>query len=117
MNDEYIPPPSRNAARFVVHTPRMRIIVMSIRGWRLRTSVTIQAPQITIPTENSPTVLTEVQPHLFASEIAISTQHIATLINVAASQLTFPGTRTGDSGMNRHVNTAARTVVARGIQK
>ena len=42
MNDAYIPAPSRNAARFVVHTPRMRIIVMSISGLRLRTSTAIQ---------------------------------------------------------------------------
>ena len=32
MNDEYSPPPIRNAARFVVHTPRIRIIVMSTSG-------------------------------------------------------------------------------------
>ncbi len=32
MNDEYIPAPSRNAARFVVHTPRTRIISMSTSG-------------------------------------------------------------------------------------
>ena len=43
MNDAYMPAPSRNAARLVVHTPRIRIIVMSISGLRLRISTAIQA--------------------------------------------------------------------------
>ena len=38
------------------------------------------------------------------------------LISAAASQLTRPGERTGDSGMYRHVHTAATSVTASGIQ-
>src|SRR5437588_11670605 len=44
-NDEYMPAPSRNAARLVVHTPRIRIIVMSTSGMRLRTSTAIHSAQ------------------------------------------------------------------------
>ena len=32
MNEAYMPAPSRKAVRLVVHTPRIRIIVMSISG-------------------------------------------------------------------------------------
>ena len=38
------------------------------------------------------------------------------VISAAASQLTRPGTRTGDSGMKRHVATAASTIATSGIQ-
>ena len=44
-----MPAPSRNAVRFVVQTPRIRIIVMSISGDALRTSTATHAQQ----TENS----------------------------------------------------------------
>ena len=40
-----MPAPSRNAVRFVVHTPRIRIIVMSIRGDALRSSTATHAQQ------------------------------------------------------------------------
>src|ERR1700749_5006239 len=57
MNDAYMPAPSRNAARFVVHTPRTRISAMSTSGSRLRTSTAIQAMHTATPTANRPMVL------------------------------------------------------------
>src|SRR5436305_1029400 len=62
MNDEYMPAPSRNAARFVVHTPRMRIIVMSTSGSRLRTSTATQIAPTTSPNASNASVLAEPQP-------------------------------------------------------
>jgi hypothetical protein len=99
MNDEYMPAPSRNAARFVVHTPRMRIIVMSTSGIRLRTSTATQTAQNASPTASNASVLEPPHPHTVVWAIPISSAEIPTLISVAASQLTFPGERTGDSGM------------------
>ena len=64
MNDEYIPAPSRNAVRLVVHTPRIRIIDMSISGSRLCTSTYIQAAMIRKPKSNSASVLGEPQPQV-----------------------------------------------------
>ena len=43
MNDAYMPPPIRKAARLVVQTPRIRIIVMSTSGFSLRVSIVIQS--------------------------------------------------------------------------
>ena len=40
-----------------------------------------------------------------------------TLISAAAVQLMWPGTRTGDSGMNRQAQKAAATIATSGIQK
>src|SRR5437763_2720951 len=103
MNEAYMPAPSRKAVRFVVQTPRIRIIVMSISGWRLRISTTTQAAQTSSPKPSSDTVRVDVQPQLVVSVTASSTDVIPTLISAAASQLIRPGTRTGDSGMNRQV--------------
>ena len=91
MNDEYIPAPSRNATRFVVHTPRIRIIDMSTSGSRLWTSTQIQAAITTAPAASSAIVLVPPQPHTVVCAIAISTQQIPMLISAAASQFTWPG--------------------------
>ena len=55
-------------------------------------------------------------PRLIVSEIATRTQEKPKVISAAASQLTRPGTRTGDSGTNRQVQIAAATVATSGIQ-
>src|SRR6266566_6151321 len=107
MNDEYMPAPSRNATRFVVHTPRIRIIVMSISGVRLLASTATQTIETMTPRRMRPSVLDDPQPQVVAWLIASSTVEMPTVISPAASQLTRPGTRTGDSGMNLHVATAA----------
>ncbi len=99
MNEAYIPAPSRNAARLVVHTPRMRIIVMSISGLALRTSTAIHAQQTARPAAIMPSVFGEPQPHSVVCEIASSTVESPIVISVAASQLTLPGCLIGDSGM------------------
>lgn len=100
----------------LVHTPRMRIIAMSISGLSLRTSTRTQATHPTIPTASRPSVLAEPQPQLVVSEMAISTHTKPVVISADASQLTRPGRRTGDSGTNRHVARAAITVTTSGIQ-
>src|ERR1700729_2942773 len=105
MNDAYMPAPSRKAARLVVQTPRMRIIVMSTSGFLLRVSTKIQ-----------PRVFDEPQPHVVVSETASSTTEMPIVISAAATQLTLPGTRTGDSGIKRQVATAASTVATSGSQ-
>ena len=99
MNEAYRPAPSRNAARFVVHTPRTRIIAMSISGSRLCNSTPIHAAHTAKPAANSVKVRVSPQPHTVVCAIAISTQHIPRLISAAAGQFTCPGVRTGDSGM------------------
>ena len=116
MNDAYIPAPSRNATRFVVHTPRIRIIAMSISGSRLWTSTQIHAAITSAPAANSAIVLAPPQPQTVVCAIPISTKQIPTLISVAASQFTRPGERIGDSGTNRHVHTAATRVTTSGSQ-
>src|SRR6516164_9885892 len=103
MNEAYIPAPSRNATRFVVHTPRIRIIVMSISGSLLWTSTQIHAAITTAPVANRAIVLDPPHPQTVVWAIAISTQEMPMLMSAAAGQLTRPGVRTGDSGTNRHV--------------
>src|ERR1700749_2612098 len=95
MNDEYIPAPSRKAARFVVQTPRMRIIVMSISGFELRTSTGTHSTVTAMPTASSASVLAEPQPQLVVSEMASSTIEMPIVISAAASPLILPGLRTG----------------------
>src|SRR5271155_5229628 len=87
MNEAYMPAPSRNAARLVVHTPRMRIIVMSISGFSLRTSTAIQTADTANPASSSPSVLDDPHPQVVVSEIASSTIEMPAVISAAASQL------------------------------
>ena len=115
-NEAYMPAPSRNATRLVVHTPRMRIIAMSMSGSSLCSSTMIQAAVVARPKASSPIVLGEPQPQVIVSEIAMSTQQKPTDMRAAASQLTRPGTRTGDSGTNSWVQIAAARVTISGIQ-
>ena len=96
--------------RFAVQTARTRMSVMSISGCALLTSTATQAAQITPPTTSIPIVFAEPQPHVVVSLIAIRTSVIPALISAAAGQLIRPGTRTGDSGTKRHVQTAATTI-------
>src|ERR1039458_4951595 len=103
MNDAYMPAPSRNAARLVVQTPRIRIIVMSTSGSRLRTSTAIHSDENTRPIANRAIVLVPPHPQTVVCAIAIRTQQMPRLINTAATQLTLPGERTGDSGIYLHV--------------
>ena len=72
MNDEYIPAPSRNATRFVVQTPRIRIIDMSTSGSLLWSSTQIQAAITAAPAASSAIVLVPPQPQTVVCAIAIS---------------------------------------------
>ena len=116
MNDAYIPAPSRNADAFVVHTPRIRIIVMSISGFLLRTSTAIQSDRDRDPTASRPSVFGDPQPHVVVSRSRSARSRCQLVISAAASQLMRPGSFTGDSGMKRHVATAAKTVGISGSQ-
>ena len=100
----------------VVQTPRTRIIAMSTRGFSLRTSTAIQAAITAKPARVRPIVLVEAQPHWVVWLIASSTAEMPIDISAAASQLTLPGTRTGDSGTRRQVRMPAATTATSGIQ-
>ena len=101
---------------FVVQTPRTRIIAMSISGSRLRTSTAIQAMETSTPAATSPTVFADPHPHFVVLLIASRISEIPTVIRIAASQFTRPGTRIGDSGTQRQVASAAATIATSGIQ-
>ena len=89
---------------------------MSISGSALRTSTVIQSTQRTAPAASRPIVLPEPQPQLVVSETAIMIAATEQLISTAASQLTRPGTRTGDGGTNHQVVNTAITAGISGTQ-
>src|ERR1700749_725413 len=107
MNEAYMPAPSRNATRFVVHTPRMRIIVMSTSGLSLCTSTATQATHTSAPKQNRAPVCHPPQPHTVVWANGIGLLQTQIDISDPGSQFTRPGARIGDSGMKRQVNTAA----------
>ncbi len=116
MNDEYIPNPSRNPTRFVVQTPRMRIIRMSTSGCEERVSLRTHDASSTRPSAKQPSVLDESQCQFTAWLIATSTATRPADISAAPVQLTRPGVRTGDSGTNTRVATVAATTGINGSQ-
>src|SRR3954451_818651 len=59
----YIPKPISSAVRFVVQTPRSRIIAMSTSGCVARASARTQATARTTASRSSPSVFGEPQPH------------------------------------------------------
>src|ERR1051326_7229520 len=71
MNEEYMPKPNSRAARFVVQTPRRRIICMSTTGEWLRHSHQIHTGISTAVATKSVRVLPEVQPQTEPSLIAM----------------------------------------------
>ena len=89
---------------------------MSTSGFALRTSTAIQATETAMPTASRPSVFVDPQPHVVVWLIAISTIDMPIVIRTAASQLMRPGSFTGDSGMNRQVASAAKTVGINGSQ-
>src|SRR3954471_19022434 len=116
MNDEYIPTPTRNATRLVVHTPWMRIIRMSTSGSGELTSSRIQKPSTTMPTAIPVRVLPEPQPQVLVSLIEISTITRPADISAAAFQLMCPGDLIGDSGTNTWVAMVATMIATSGSQ-
>ena len=113
---EYMPIPNRNATRLFVHTAGTRIIFMSMRGWRERASTSVQATPMTTASATRPITSGDPHPQLGASLTPMSRATSHPERSRAASQLTWPGVRTGDSGTNTKAHTAAITVITRGIQ-
>jgi len=70
-----------------------------------------------VPSRVRPIVLADTHPHSEVWLIASSTPERPSVISAAASQLTRPGVRTGDSGTRRQVATAATTIATSGSQK
>ena len=115
-NELYIPIPSRNPARFVVQTPRSCIIRMSTSGLGDLVSAQIHTTATTTPTPISPSVRAESQPQEGASLMATSRQTSQRDRSTAPVQSTFPGARTGDSGMISIVATTVAAITTNGIQ-
>ena len=115
-NSEYIPTPNSRATRLVVQTAGMRIIRMSMSGASLRTSTVTQPAHSTTDPTNSPTMVTDVQPHTLPWLTASSRQTSQPDSSRAARTSIRPGVRTGDSGTNTAVATAAQMVRTMGSQ-
>ena len=101
----------------MVQTPRSRIIRMSTSGCRERVSTHTQNASRTAPAAMHPSVFADSQCHELVWLTATRTSTSPALIRIAASQLTWPGTRTGDSGTKRCVSTVAATIGISGSQK
>ena len=82
----------------MVHTPRRRIIPMSISGSRLRSSTATHTAQMISPTASRESVRAEPQPQVVVSETASSASEMPIAIRPPATQLIRPGARIGDSG-------------------
>ena len=108
--------PNRKATRLLVHTAGTRIMCMSMSGSRECSSTTIQAAHRATPSRINPMTLGEPHPHDGASLTPRSRATSQPDRSTAASQLTRPGVRTGDSGTNRWAQTAAIRVMTSGIQ-
>ena len=92
MNDEYMPAPSRNAARLVVQTPRIRIIVMSISGTLLCVSTAIQRRETaSAGREQRERLRASPSPRRSSARSRSARGRCPTLISAAASQFTRPG--------------------------
>ena len=115
-NALYIPKPIRKPARFVVQTPRSRIIRMSTSGLAERISTLTQTTATTAAATIRPSVRAESQPQVGASLIARSRQTSQSESRTAPTQLTSPGARIGDSGMNSDRRDQVSTMTPSGIQ-
>ena len=103
MNDPNIPAPSRSAARFVVQTPRSRIIRMSTSGSRLAARPHPRRAQSRPTPRRDRACAREPQPHERPSLIGSRSATSQPASSTAPSQLTRPGARIGDSGTTRNV--------------
>src|ERR687885_2360425 len=108
-NPAYIATPNSSAERFVVQTPRMRIMPMSISGCAARDSAHAQTVTTTTAAASSPSTAGEPQPQVGASLTASSRQTSQTDSSAAVAQFTEPPARDGDSGTSTYAATAART--------
>lgn len=114
--EEYIPTPTSTATRFVVQTPRIRIILMSTSGSFAPSSVLTQATRLRTPSAIRPSVLADPQPHALVWLTATSTRTRPVDISAAARQLMWPGSLTGEGGTKKCVATAATRIARSGSQ-
>src|SRR4051794_16593879 len=91
MNDEYIPAPSSSATRFVVHTGRSLITLISTSGWRATSSVHPQVPSSASPTAAKPSVCADPHRQVGASLTASSSATGPADSSAAAVQLIRAG--------------------------
>src|SRR3954465_6626814 len=105
----YIATPKSSPTRFVVHTPRTRIIRMSISGCSARDSAHTHTTASTTATASSTSTFGEPQPQFGASLTPTSSQTSHTESRNAVIQFTEPAARAGDSGTNTKAATAAST--------
>ena len=116
MNAANMPKPSSSVARFVVHTPRSRIMRMSTRGTAARSSTRTQTTTSTAVAANRPSVGPEAQPQRDPSLTPSRRQMSQPESRAAPAQLIRPGVRKCDSGTKRSVATPALSTTTRGIQ-
>jgi hypothetical protein len=112
----YIPKPMSSATRFVVHTPRIRIMPMSISGCADRASRRIHTAATSSAKPNRPRVAGEVHPHAGARVTPSSRATSQLVSSAAATQLTRPPARTVDSGTAIQAPPAAATFMIIGSQ-
>src|SRR5476649_1539270 len=116
-NDEYIPKPKTNPVRFVVHTGRSRIILMSTSGSVIRVSTSTQTTSSTTDAAKRPSTRGDDQPQ---SDPSLTPTRRATSqadMSSAPTQSTLPGARTGDSGTKKTIPAVAPTMPISGNQK
>ena len=112
----YSPNPKSTAARFVVQTVGIRIIVMSTSGVGERISDHTQSTIKTAAAPNMASTVGSFQPHVGPYETPKRPTVSQPDMSAAPSQLMPPGARTGDAGMNLNVVTAAPSERTSGIQ-
>ena len=112
-----IPQPSRKPTRFVVQTPRSRIISMSTSGLGERVSARIQATASTTASRGARSCGPSSQPQFGASLIASEQADEPEREQDRARPVDLPGARTGDSGMSDDVAIVVTTITTSGIQK
>ena len=115
-NEANIPKPRTSAARLVVHTGRRRIMRMSTSGSSLRDSTRTHAAARTIAAASEPSVPAEIHPQLEPSLTGTSKATSQPASSRAPAGLIRPGVRTGDSGTNTTIPTAAATTATSGSQ-
>src|SRR5215211_2568868 len=98
------------ATRLVVQTPRSRMSPMSTSGAAIRRSNATQPQNTVAATAKRASSRAESQPQRLPSVMASRNATSATESSAAPTTSTRAGVRTGDSGTNAHVSTAAGTV-------
>ena len=117
MNEPNMPKPTSTVAKLVIATVGWRSISMSTSGSGVRRCSQTQKLRITAPTTNRPSVRVSPQPHSLALAIASSGAVSPRPSTIAPRTSTRPGVRTGDSGTNSSMKTAASAALIAPSQK